>query len=201
MPSSAAVPGGMRRGSLCGRKVVPPQRRGIGAITPGRIRPCNLQAFICGIEHWDTITTKQIVLDRYWWPTAHADIHEYVRGCDGCQRASPLPKYRTTLQFPLTNLFDTFPVNLAGPPQIWLWLEACGSGSEASHKLDSGTSNFNLFCERCDQVREIGDPLLVSASGYRYLVHRHLLYSEGDSQIHERQLNRLEKGPSVRACV
>lgn len=74
-----------------------------------------LQAFHDEIGHWDTDTTKPFVLDRYRWPTAHTDIHRYVRGCDGCQRASPLPKYRTTLPFPLTNLFDTFSVDFAGP--------------------------------------------------------------------------------------
>ena len=53
--------------------------------------------------------------DRYWWPEVHKDLADYVRRCGGCQKATTLPKYKTTVHFPIAFLFGTFSVDFAGP--------------------------------------------------------------------------------------
>lgn len=31
------------------------------------------------IGHWDVTATKQLVSDPFWWPSAHSDIHDYMK--------------------------------------------------------------------------------------------------------------------------
>ena len=42
-------------------------------------------------------------------------MNDYVRGCDSCQKSTPIPKYKTTLRFPMTSLFDTYSIDFARP--------------------------------------------------------------------------------------
>ena len=44
----------------------------------------------------------------------HRDVNDYVLGCDGFQEAKPIPKYKITLRFPMTSLFDTYSIDFAG---------------------------------------------------------------------------------------
>ena len=74
-----------------------------------------VRAFHDGLGHWELETTRKFVLVRYWWPGVLKDLADYVRGCDGCQKATTLPKYKTTLHFPITSLFGTFSVDFAWP--------------------------------------------------------------------------------------
>ena len=45
----------------------------------------------------------------------YRDVQGYVRSCQGCQLAQPVPVYPTTLRMPLTGLFTAFSVDFAGP--------------------------------------------------------------------------------------
>lgn len=74
-----------------------------------------LELFHDEIGHWDTETTRVFVVDRFWWPSLGSDVSKFVRSCVRCQKSKPIPKYRTTLRIPLTGLFDTFSMDLAGP--------------------------------------------------------------------------------------
>jgi len=56
-----------------------------------------------------------MVLDRFWRPNIHKEVIAYVRSCKGCQFATPLPHYRSSLYFPLTNIFSVFSIDFAGP--------------------------------------------------------------------------------------
>ena len=88
---------------------------GIRAIPDIPTRVPLLKSFHDNIGHWDHETTRQFTLDRYWWPRVHKDIYEYVRSCHNCQLMRPILPYRTTLHVPLTNLFDTFSIDVCGP--------------------------------------------------------------------------------------
>ena len=74
-----------------------------------------LRAFHDEIGHWAVNTTKQFILDRFWWPGCQNDIHRHVRTCHECQMAQPLGTYKTTLKVPVTSLFHTFSIDFAGP--------------------------------------------------------------------------------------
>ncbi len=74
-----------------------------------------MSAFHDEIGHWNFQSTLQFVTDRFWWPSVHRDVLMHVRSCQGCQRAQPVTKYRTTLRIPLTELFDVFSLDFAGP--------------------------------------------------------------------------------------
>ena len=104
-----------KRFMACNNRLFRRTNSGLRAIPPIEARKKIVRAFHDEIGHWDLETTKRFVLDRYWWPTVHRDVNGYVRGCEGCQRASPIPKYKTTLRFPMTSLFDTYSVDFAGP--------------------------------------------------------------------------------------
>ena len=98
-----------------GRQVVAPNTSRITRDPPKEDRVSILRTFHDDVGHWDLETTKRFVLDRYWWATVHPDISDYVRSCRGCQLATPIPKYRTTLHLPITSLFDVFSIDFAGP--------------------------------------------------------------------------------------
>ena len=40
---------------------------------------------------------------------------DYVKSCDGCEKARPIPKYKNTLRLPISSLFDVFSIDFAGP--------------------------------------------------------------------------------------
>ena len=82
---------------------------------PKDLRPQVLETFHDRIGHWDSTTSRQFFVDRYWCPGVAADIFSHVKTCKGCQLAQPAPKYRTTLRMPITGLFDTFSIDFAGP--------------------------------------------------------------------------------------
>ena len=63
-----------------------------------------LKSFHDNIGHWDLTTTRQFVTERYWWPTVYKDVKDYVRSCDGCQKACSIPKYKTILRLPISSL-------------------------------------------------------------------------------------------------
>ena len=44
----------------------------------------------------------------------HKDFSSFVYGCEGCQKATTLSKYKKTLHFPITPPFGTFSVEFAG---------------------------------------------------------------------------------------
>lgn len=88
---------------------------GIRFIPPRSARVQILRMLHDNIGHWDVTTTKQFVLDRYWWPAVYRDIYDYVRGCQGCQKASSIPRYTHTAIIPLSSLFETFSIDFAGP--------------------------------------------------------------------------------------
>ena len=104
-----------KRFMACNGQLFRRNNNGFRAIQPIEARRKIISAFHDEIGHWDLQTTKKFVLDRYWWPVVHRDVNDYVRGCDGCQKATPIPKYKTTLQFPMTSLFDTYSIDFAGP--------------------------------------------------------------------------------------
>lgn len=89
---------------------------GIHAIPPLSERRDIIKMFHDDIGHWDAITTRVFVRDRFWWPGVYRDILDYVRGCDGCQHAQRLPTYHKNLRAPVTGLFETFSIDFAGPP-------------------------------------------------------------------------------------
>lgn len=74
-----------------------------------------VRAFHDELGNWDSENTKTFVLDRCWSPEVHKDLSGCVRGCEGCQKATTLPKYKTTLYLPITLLFGSFSVDFAGP--------------------------------------------------------------------------------------
>ena len=84
-------------------------------ILPKPMRKEAIVMFHDNIGHWDGETTRQFIVERYWWPNVVRDVFGHVKSCKGCQLASPVPKYRTTLRMPLTGLFDTFSIDFAGP--------------------------------------------------------------------------------------
>ena len=50
-----------------------------------------LKGFHDDIGHWGLNTSSQFVTERYWWPTFCTDVRDYVKSCDGCQMARPIP--------------------------------------------------------------------------------------------------------------
>ena len=85
--------------------------RGLRVILPQQERVAVLQSFLDEMGHWDLETTKQFIASRCWWPTMGRDIFDYIRSCTGFQHASPLPRYRTNMSLPNTNLFDIFSID------------------------------------------------------------------------------------------
>ena len=88
---------------------------GIRVIVPSFDREKVLKCFHDDIGHWNLKTTRQFVTERYWWPNIYKDVTEYVKSCDGCQKARQIPKYKTTLRLPVSSLFDVFSTDFAGP--------------------------------------------------------------------------------------
>lgn len=84
-------------------------------VLPKSIRTQALEMFHDRIGHWNSETSRQFVVDRYWWPKVTSDVYAHVKTCVGCQRAAPIPKYRTSLRMPITGLFHTFSIDFAGP--------------------------------------------------------------------------------------
>lgn len=67
------------------------------------------------IGHWNPEKTSQFAVERYWWPEVTAEVFAHVKSCKGCQRAAPIPKYRTSLRMPITGLFYSFSIDFATP--------------------------------------------------------------------------------------
>ena len=88
---------------------------GLRVVVPLCDREKVLKGFCDDIGHWDLKTTRQFVTERYWWPTVYTGVRDYVKSCDGCQKARPIPKYKTTLRHPISSLFDVFSIDFAGP--------------------------------------------------------------------------------------
>ena len=83
------------------------------AIPSQNARKNIVRAFHDELGHCDWDTTRNVVLDRYWCPGVHKDLTDYVRGYEGCQTATTLPKHKKTLHFPINSLFGTLSVNFA----------------------------------------------------------------------------------------
>lgn len=81
-------------------------------------RPSILKYFHDNIGHWDVLATKTLVTDCLWWPTGMKGVHDYVKSCGGCEKASKLPKYKTKLSLPVSALFETFSIAFDGPLRI-----------------------------------------------------------------------------------
>ncbi|CDF33201.1 unnamed protein product [Chondrus crispus] len=77
--------------------------RGLRVVAPISDREKILKGFHDDIGHWDLKTTRQFVTERYWWPTVGMDVGDYVKSCDGCQKARPIPRYKKTLRLPITS--------------------------------------------------------------------------------------------------
>ena len=74
-----------------------------------------LQFLHDSVGHWDSATTRKMIMARYWWPQVGKDVFRYVKTCDTCQRMSKLPPYPTKLTKPITSLFEVFSIDFAGP--------------------------------------------------------------------------------------
>ena len=98
-----------------GVQAFPPYHSWPSCVVPISNREEVLKGFHDDIGHWDLKTTRQFITERYWWPTVYADVRDYVKSCHGCQKACPIPKYKTTLRLPISSLFDTFSIDFAGP--------------------------------------------------------------------------------------
>jgi len=83
---------------------------------PDRVRA--LRFFHDELGHWSAKATAKFVTDRYWWPNVVSDVYKFVRSCDACQRMSRLPSYKTTLKRPITNLFEVYSIDFAGPIRL-----------------------------------------------------------------------------------
>ena len=67
----------------------------------------------------DTMARK-ILLAGLWWPTVYNDAHEWVVGCDTCQRAGELLK-RDFMSLNLSHaqeLFERWGVDFMGPLRV-----------------------------------------------------------------------------------
>lgn len=88
---------------------------GVRSVQPISSRGKLMESFHDNIGHWGIASTRQFITDRYWWPTVYVDVAGYVKSCDGCQRSSHLPTYRTTMRLPVSLIFDVFSFDFAGP--------------------------------------------------------------------------------------
>ncbi len=128
---------------------------GLRVVPPIESRKRILEIFHDDIGHWNLTTTRQFVMERYWWPLCHKDIYEHVKTCNGCQKSSPIPKYRTTLRLPIAPLFETFSIDFAGPfPEskagdkyILIAVEHLTNWPLAIPTIDSTASTVMMFIE------------------------------------------------------
>lgn len=74
-----------------------------------------LRSFHDNIGHWDAKPAGQFILEMYSWPKSPKEILSYDKSCAVRQKASPVPKYRTTLRLSIINLFEVFCIDFAGP--------------------------------------------------------------------------------------
>ena len=45
----------------------------------------------------------------------YKNVINYVKSCDWCQKAFPIPNYKTTLRLPILSLFSVFSIDFSGP--------------------------------------------------------------------------------------
>ena len=88
---------------------------GLRVVVPTSDREKVLKFFYDDIGHWDMKTTRQFVTGRYLWPIVYKDVRDYLKRCDGCQKARPIPKYKTTLRILISSLFRVFSIDFTGP--------------------------------------------------------------------------------------
>lgn len=67
--------------------------------------------------HLDAHTTLKFAQERLWWTRMVADVYEYVRSCDACQRMQKLQKYVKILGSQLGGLLSPISNYFAGPLQ------------------------------------------------------------------------------------
>lgn len=58
-------------------------------VVPKQLREYVLQIAHGGPTHFGRRRTDRIVLQRYWWPTVHVDVADYVKRCEQCQATQP----------------------------------------------------------------------------------------------------------------
>lgn len=76
-------------------KLLRSTRNGLNSVPFRKDRTAILKTFYDYVVNLDKETTKQFVLDHYWWPQMHLDIQNYVESCGGRQKTRPLPLYHT----------------------------------------------------------------------------------------------------------
>lgn len=95
---------------------------GLCNLAPISERECFLKCFNNEVGHWDLKTPRQLVMERCWWPTVYKDVSIYAKSCDGFQKACPGLRYRNALRLLVSNVFDVFSVDFAGPfPATSTW--------------------------------------------------------------------------------
>ena len=88
---------------------------GLRVVVPTSDHEKVLKWFHDDTGHWALKTTRQFVTERYWWPTVYKDVRAYLKSCEGCQKARPIPKYETTVRLPISSLFSVLSIGFAGP--------------------------------------------------------------------------------------
>lgn len=90
-------------------------REGLRIVLNKQDRVKALKFFHEELGHWNPKTTLGFIAERYWWPKVATDVYSFVRSCDPCQRMKGIPTYHTKLTRPITNLFEVFSIDFAGP--------------------------------------------------------------------------------------
>lgn len=93
------------RRTLLGPKIVVREKRRVKI----------LKTFDDEIGHWDVETTRQFLVDHFWWSSIGRDIYLLVCRCIDCQKSEPVPSYITAMKLPISSVFKTFSIYFAGP--------------------------------------------------------------------------------------
>lgn len=115
-----------------------------------------LTSFHDNIGHSDLKTTRHFVTERYWWLTVCNGVSNYLKSCDGFQKAEgcPIPKYISTLHIPVSSLFDVFSVDFAWPFPVILSgnrfvLVAIKESDRMAHRHSHGRLQGSICSQSC----------------------------------------------------
>lgn len=96
-------------------EVSPRTRLRAKLVVPRTIWEHVIKMFHDNIGDWDETTNRRFVIDRFWWPKVSKEMFSNVNSSTGWQKATLIPKYQTSLRMPITGLFHTFSIDIAGP--------------------------------------------------------------------------------------